>query len=132
VEVTDRAQLDDALDTLLPGPAARPLIAYLVGGAGALGLGLDPAGAGLLLFAPADRRRAALHSVGPAFGVHDHPVPEDPVFSVNGRPHRFSARCLVPAQSVRAAAAEYLATGTLPTCVMWEPEPAQPAHHAEP
>jgi hypothetical protein len=74
LEVTDEAQLDQALDALLAGPAAdRPLIAYLTGDAGALGLGLDPAGSGALLFAPAGR--------------------------------------------------QYLATGELPGCIGWEPEP---------
>jgi hypothetical protein len=53
VDITDRGQLDEALDALLSGPAAaQPLLAYLAGGAGALGLGLDPAGGGLLWFAP--------------------------------------------------------------------------------
>src|SRR5215472_4377189 len=50
LDVTDAAQLDRALDALLAGPAAdRPLIAYLAGDAGALGLGLDPAEGGVLL-----------------------------------------------------------------------------------
>jgi hypothetical protein len=53
LDVTDAAQLDRALDALLAGPAAdRPLIAYLAGDAGALGLGLDPAEGGVLLYAP--------------------------------------------------------------------------------
>jgi immunity protein Imm1 of predicted polymorphic toxin system len=122
LEVTDRAQLDRALRELLAGPAAeRPLIAYLTGAAGALGLGLDPAGSGLLLFAPADRGRPALHGAGqqPATGG-------DIVFSVSGRPHHFSARCRLPAPTVLAAARHYLATGDLPDCVTWEPEPAVP------
>jgi hypothetical protein len=122
-EITDRAQLDRMLDVLLAGPAAAgPLIAHLVGEAGALGLGLDPAGGGLLLFAPADRDRPALHSVG-----HAPQEGNGLVFAVGGRRYEFSARCRVPAKTVRAAAGEYLATGELPLCVTWEPEPsAQP------
>ena len=74
LDVTDGGQLDQALDALLAGPAAdRPLIAYLTGDAGTLGLGLDPAGSGALLFAPVGR--------------------------------------------------QYLATGELPGCIGWEPEP---------
>jgi len=122
LDVTDHAQLDHALDTLLAGPAAeRPLIAHLVGDAGALGLGLDTAGSGLLLFAPADRSHPALHSIvqSPATGG-------DVVFSVSGQPHHFSVRCQVPAPTVRDAARQYLATGDLPDCVTWEPEPASP------
>jgi hypothetical protein len=100
LDVTDAAQLDQALDALLAGPAAdRPLIAYLAGGAGALGLGLDPVDGGVLLFAPADRGRPALHGVGPAAGTEG-----DVVFAVSGRPYRFSGRCRVPAATVRAAA----------------------------
>ena len=100
LDVADHAQLDRALDALLAGPAAaRPLVAYLAGGDGALGLGLDPAGGGLLLFAPADRSRPALHSAGPP------PRPGgDVVFAVSGRPCRFSGHCRVPAPTVRAAA----------------------------
>jgi immunity protein Imm1 of predicted polymorphic toxin system len=122
-DVTDAAQLERVLDALLSGPAAAgPLIAHLAGEAGALGLGLDPAGGGLLLFAPADRSRPALHSVGHASHGDD-----DLVFSVGGQRYEFSARCRVPAQTVRAAAGEYLATGELPLGVTWEPEPsAQP------
>ncbi len=120
LDVTDRAQLDQALDALLTGPATeRPLVAYLAGDAGALGLGLDPAGSGLLLFAPADRGRPVLHGAGqpPATG-------DDLVFAVSGRPYQFSAHCGVPAPTVRAAARQYLAIGDLPDCVAWEPEPA--------
>ncbi len=121
LDVTDHAQLDHALDTLLAGPAAeRPLIAYLVGDAGALGLGLDTAGGGLLLFAPAGRGRPALHGTGQS------PDGDDLVFSVSGRPHHFSPHCRVPAPTVRDAARQYLATGDLPDCVTWEPEPASP------
>src|SRR5262249_5949102 len=113
LDVTDAAQLDRALDALLAGPAAdRPLIAYLAGDAGALGLGLDPAEAGVLLFAPADRKRPALHGIGAGPGTEG-----DVVFAVSGRPHRFSGRCQVPGSIVRAAARQYLATGELPDCV---------------
>jgi Immunity protein Imm1 len=119
LEVTDAAQLDRALDALVAGPAAgRALIAYLAGDAGALGLGLDPAEGGVLLFAPADRGRPALHGVGAGPGTEG-----DVVFAVRGRPYRFSGRCRVPAAIVRAAARQYLATGELPDCVGWEPEP---------
>ena len=128
LDVADHAQLDRALDALLAGPAAAwPLVAYLAGGDGALGLGLDPAGGGLLLFAPADRSRPALHSAGPP------PRPGgDVVFAVSGRPCRFSGHCRVPAPTVRAAAREYLATGELPECVAWEPEPGPPPDRARP
>jgi hypothetical protein len=122
LDITDPAQLDQALDALLTGPAtAQPLIAYLAGGAGALGLGLDPAGSGLLLFAPADHSRPALHGIGqpPRAGG-------DLDFSVSGRPYQFSGRCRLPAQTVRAAAKHYLATSELPGFVKWEPEPNQP------
>ena len=119
LEITGSGHLDRALDALLSGPAtAGPLIAHLVGESGALGLGLDPAGGGLLLFAPADRGRPALHGLGQPHGGDD-----DLVFSVGGRSHAFSGRCRVPAQTVRAAAGQYLATGELPRCVAWEPEP---------
>ena len=119
LEVTDGAQLDQALDALLAGPAAdRPLIAYLAGDAGALGLGLDPAGTGVLLFAPADRGRPALHGIGAAAGTEG-----DAVFAVSGRPYRFSGPCRIPAPAVQAAARQYLATGEPPDCVGWEPEP---------
>jgi hypothetical protein len=127
LDVTDRAQLDRALDDLMTGPAAeRPLIAYLAGDAGALGLGLDPAGSGLLLFAPADPGRPPLHSVGqqPDGGGQQPDSGADVVFSAGGRSHHFAARCRVPALIVRAAARQYLATGDLPDCVTWEPEPA--------
>lgn len=118
-DVTDTAQLDRALDALLAGPAAdRPLIAYLAGDAGALGLGLDPAGSGVLLFAPADRSRPALHGIGAGSGAED-----DLVFAVSGRRYQFSGRCRIPASTVRAAARHYLAAGELPGCVGWEPEP---------
>ena len=118
LDITDRAQLDQALDALLSGPAtSQPLVTYLVGDAGALGLGLDPAGSGLLLFAPADRSRPALHGVGQASAGDD-----DPVYTVRGRRYEFSARARVPAQTVRAAARQYLITGELPDCVVWEPE----------
>ncbi len=121
LDVTDRAQLDQALDALLTGPATeQPMIAYLAGDAGALGLGLDPAGSGLLLFAPADRGRPPLHGAGQSSDG------DDLVFSVSGRSRQFSARCRVPAPTVRAAARQYLATGDLPGCVTWEPEPASP------
>ena len=120
LDVTDAAQLDRALDALLAGPAAdRPLVAYLAGDAGALGLGLDPAEGGLLLFAPAGRGRPALHGV--SRGTED-----DVLFAVSGRPYRFSGRCRIPAPTVRAAARQYLATGELPDCVVWEPEPGAP------
>ena len=123
LDVTDAAQLDRALDALLAGPAAdRPLIAYLAGDAGALGLGLDPAEGGVLLFAPADRGRPALHGIGAAAGTEG-----DVVFTVSGRPYRFSGRCRVPVATVRAAAMQYLATGELPGCVGWEPEPGAPS-----
>jgi len=119
LDVTDAAHLDQALDALLAGPAAdRPLIAYLTGDAGALGLGLGPADGGVLLFAPADRGRPALHGIGAGPGAQD-----DLVFAVSGRPYRFSGRCRIPASTVRAAARQYLATGELPGCVGWEPEP---------
>jgi len=119
LDVTDGAQLDQALDALLAGPAAgRPLVAYLAGDAGALGLGLDPADSGVLLFAPADRSRPGLHGIGAEPGGED-----DAVFAVNGRPYQFSGRCRIPATTVRAAARQYLATGELPDCVGWEPEP---------
>jgi Immunity protein Imm1 len=129
LDVTDAAQLDRALDALLAGPAAdRPLIAYLAGDAGALGLGLDPAAGGMLLFAPADRGQPALHGIGAGPGTEGAgPGAEDGVvFAVNGRPYRFSGRCRVPAATVRAAARQYLATGELPGCVGWEPEPGAP------
>jgi Immunity protein Imm1 len=127
LDITDRAQLDQALDALLAGPAtAQPLVAHLVGESGALGLGLDPAGSGLLLFAPADRSRPALHGVGqPTDG--DDPL----VFSVGGRRYEFSGRCRIPAHTVRATAGQYLATGELPGCVAWEPEPTLPPHQAQ-
>jgi len=119
LDVTDGAQLDQALDALLAGPAAgRPLIAYLGGDTGALGLGLDPAEGGVLLFAPADRSRPALHGIGVGPGTEG-----DVVFAVSGRPYRFSGRCRIPAPTVRAAARQFLATGELPGCVVWEPEP---------
>jgi Immunity protein Imm1 len=119
LDVTDGTQLDRALDALLAGPAAdRPLIAYLAGDTGALGLGLDPADGGVLLFAPADHSRPALHGTGAGPGTED-----DVVFAVSGRPHQFSGRCRVPGSTVRAAARQYLATGELPDCVEWEPEP---------
>lgn len=112
LDITNRAQLDQALDALLAGPAtAQPLVAHLVGGAGALGLGLNPAGSGLLLFAPADRSRPALHGVG-----HPPGEDEDLEYSVGGRLYEFSGRCRVPAPTVRAAARQYLATGKLPRC----------------
>jgi hypothetical protein len=120
LDVTDAAQLDRAIDALLAGPAAdRPLIAYLAGDAGALGLGLDPAqGGGVLLFAPADRGMPALHGIGAGPGTEG-----DVVFAVGGRAYQFSGRCRVPAATVRTAARQYLATGELPDCVGWEPEP---------
>ena len=128
LEVTDAAQLDGALDALLAGPAAdRPLIAYLAGDAGALGLGLDPAESVVLLFAPADRDRPALHGIGAAAGAEG-----DMVFAVSGRPYRFSGRCRIPAATVRAAARQYLATGELPGCVGWEPEPSAPSGEGRP
>lgn len=123
LDITDHAQLDQAIDALLSGPAtAQPLVAHLAGDAGALGLGLDPAGSGLLLFAPADRSRPALHGVGQPPSEEN-----DLVFSVAGRQYEFSARCRVPAQTVRVAARQYLATGELPGCVTWEPEPSLPS-----
>jgi len=119
LNVTDETELDWALDALLAGPAAdRPLIAYLAGDAGALGLGLDPEDGGVLLFAPADRSRPALHGLGAVAGTDG-----DVVFAVSGRPYRFSGRCRIPAPAVRAAARQFLATGELPDCVVWEPEP---------
>jgi hypothetical protein len=119
LDVTDGTELDQALDALLAGPAAdRPLIAYLAGDAGALGLGLDPADSGVLLFAPADRGRPALHSIGAGLGSDG-----DVVFAVSGQPYQFSGRCRVPGSTVRAAARQYVATGELPDCVGWEPEP---------
>jgi hypothetical protein len=121
LDVTDGTQLDQALDALLAGPAAdRPLIAYLSGGTGALGLGLGPADSGMLLFAPADRSRPALHGIGAELGTEG-----DMVFAVIGRPYHFSGRCRAPGATVRAAARQYLATGELPDCVGWEPEPGQ-------
>jgi hypothetical protein len=52
VQIATGAALERALNTILAGPAARePLVAHLVGETGALGLGLDPSGGGLLLFA---------------------------------------------------------------------------------
>jgi len=125
LDVTDGAQLDEALDALVAGPAAaQPLIAYLVGDAGGLGLGLAPADSGVLLFAPADRSRPALHGVGVAGTEGVAPGAEgDVVFAVGGRPYQFSGRCRIPAATVRAAARQYLATGELPDCVGWEPEP---------
>jgi hypothetical protein len=126
LEVTDRGQLDQALGVLLSGPAtAQPLVAYLAGGAGALGLGLDPAGGGLLLFAPAGSGRPALHGVGQPAGGDD-----DVVFSAGGRRYVFSGRCRIPAQTVWEAGREYLATGELPGCVVWEPEPSLPPRQA--
>lgn len=126
LDITDRAQLDQALDALLAGPAtAQPLVAHLVGGAGALGLGLNPAGSGLL-FALADRSRPALHGVG-----HPPGEDEDLEYSVGGRLYEFSGGCRVPAHTVRAAARQYLATGKLPRCVIWEPEPSLPPLHAQ-
>jgi len=128
LDVADHAQLDRALDALLAGPAAaRPLVAYLAGGDGVLGLGLDPGGSGLLLFAPADRSRPALLSAGQPPGPGG-----DVVFAVSGRLCRFSRCCRVPAPTVRAAAREYLATGELPDCVAWEPEPGPPPDRARP
>ena len=119
LDVTDGTQLDQALDALVAGPAAdRPLIAYLSADTGVLGLGLGPADSGVLLFAPADRGRPALHGVGPGLGTEG-----DVVFAVSGRPYQFSGRCRVPGSTVRAAARQYLATGALPDCVSWEPEP---------
>jgi hypothetical protein len=65
VEIAGQDQLNDALDVLLAGPAgSEPLVAYLTGGAGALGLGLDPDGGGLLLFAASGPGRRTLHCVG--------------------------------------------------------------------
>jgi hypothetical protein len=79
----------------------------------------------LLLFVPADHSRPAMHSVGqPLAGEHDL------VFAVGERPYQFSSHCRIPAQTVRAAARQYLATGELPTCVTWEPEPTPPFHQA--
>jgi hypothetical protein len=125
LDISGRAQLDQALDQLLAGPAAsRPLIAFLVGDSGALGLGLDPAGGGLLLFSPTDRERPALHGVG------ESPCADDTVFSVRGQPYRFSGRCRVAPPTVRAAAQQYLATSELPDCIEWEPEPGSPPHQA--
>lgn len=121
LDISDSAQLDQALDALLAGPAnVQPLIAYLVGNAGALGLGLDPAGSGLLLFAPADHSHPARHGTGQPPRTGD-----DLVFSVSGRPYRFSGRCRLPAQTVRTAAKHYLATSDLPGFVEWEPEPGR-------
>jgi len=49
----------------LAGPAgSEPMVAYLTGDAGALGLGLDPDGGGLLLFAASGPGRRTLHGVG--------------------------------------------------------------------
>jgi|SRR6266516_6398262 len=117
--ITDQDQLDDALGMLLAGPASGgPLVAYLIGEAGALGLGLDPAGDGMLLFASAKPSRRALHSVGQPGGDAG-----DVAYSVIGQRRTFSARCRVTAGTVRAAARQYLAAGELPSCVTWEPEP---------
>jgi len=126
LDITDQAQLDETLRALSGGAAACPRVAYLVGEAGALGLGLDAAGDGMLLFAPAGSGRPALHSVGqPASGEGDL------TFYVSGRHYVFSGRCRVPAQTVREAARQYLATGVLPGCVVWEPEPSPPSHQEQ-
>ena len=119
LDIADQDQLTDALDTLLAGPArSEPLVAYLIGGTGALGLGLDPAGGGLLLFASAEPGQRALHGVSQPHGKAGNMV-----YSVSGRRYTFSGRCRITAGTVRAAARQYLATGELPGCVTWEPEP---------
>ncbi len=118
-DVADQDQLDEALDALLAGPASsEPLVAYLIGGAGALGLGMDPEGGGLLLFAANGPGRRTLHGVG-------HPSGDagDLVYRVSGQRYTFSDRCRIATHTVRAAARQYLATGELPSCVTWEPEP---------
>jgi Immunity protein Imm1 len=120
LEIADQDQLDDALDALLAGPAAsKPLVAYLVGDAGALGLGLDPDGGGLLLFAASGPGRRTWHGVGDPRGDT-----EDLAYSVSGQRYIFSGHCRIAAHTVRTAARQYLATGELPGCVTWEPEPS--------
>ncbi len=124
LDVTGQDQLNDALDTLLVGPASsEPLVAYLIGGAGALGLGLDPAGGGLLLFASGEPGQRAWHSLGQPPGKAGHMV-----YSVSGQRYTFSGRCQITADTVRAAARQYLATGELPSCVTWEAEPGTEGH----
>jgi Immunity protein Imm1 len=119
LEIAGQDQLDDALDALLATPAgSEPLVAYLIGGAGALGLGLDPEGGGLLLFAASGPGRGTLPGAGDPRGGT-----EDLAYSVSGQRYTFSGRCRIAAHTVRAAARQYLATGELPSCVAWEPEP---------
>jgi hypothetical protein len=119
LKITGQDQLDDALDALLAGPAgSEPLVAYLIGDAGALGLGLDPEGSGLLLFAASGPGRRTLHGVGDPRGDTG-----DLAYSAGGQRYAFSGRCRIAAHTVRAAARRYLATGELPSCVTWEPEP---------
>jgi hypothetical protein len=119
LEIAGQDQHDDALDALLAGPAgSEPMVAYLTGDAGALGLGLDPDGGGLLLFAASGPGRRTWHGVGDPHGDTG-----DLAYSVSGRRHIFSGRCRIAAHTVRTAARQYLATGALPGCVTWEPEP---------
>jgi Immunity protein Imm1 len=119
VEIAGQDQLNDALDVLLGGPAgSERLVAYLTGGAGALGLGLDPDGGGLLLFAASGPRPADL-----ALCRRPPPRTRDLAYSVSGQRYIFSGRCRIAADTVRTAARQYLATGELPSCVTWVPEP---------
>ena len=119
LEIADQDQLDDALDALLARPAgSEPMVAYLTGDAGALGLGLDPDGGGLLLFAASGPGRRTWHGVGDPRGDTG-----DLAYWVSGRRYIFSGRCRIAAHMVRTAARQFLATGELPGCVTWEPEP---------
>jgi hypothetical protein len=127
VQVASSKELDGELDALMAGAAAHePLIAHLIGESGALGLGLDPAGDGLLMFAPRDRRCPPLHGRAVGRGI----LGDELTFAVRGRRYDFSAACRLPAATVRCAARHFLITGELPDWVAWEPEPPLAGAHA--
>ena len=118
VQVTDAGKLASRLEELEKS-ASAPVLVSLVGSAGTLTMGLGHRRGGLLLFADGDQSQPPLHSLGDA-GAGGGQVE----FAHGEGTVGFFPRCLVAHDVMLQAARDFIDSGTLPTCVVWEAEPS--------